>query len=139
METITKEKETTGALNAFFKSLGERDADGVIAHFSEPTFFYITKSAMLPWTGARLDRAGVKEALDQLSSAHIAGEDKFEMDHVFVDGEEAAVFGTVSRVVAMNGRRFSSPFSMRFTFQGGLITKLLMLEETRKIEDAFIM
>jgi len=139
METISKETETRNALQAFFQNLGERNTEGAIKHFSEPTFFYITKSAMLPWTGVRLDRAGVKEALEQLSNAHVPGQDKFEMDHIFVDEQDAAVFGTVSRVAAMSGRRFSSPFSMRFTFQDGLITRLLMLEETRKIEDAFIM
>jgi ketosteroid isomerase-like protein len=137
MTALTQIPETGDLLNNFFQGIGQRDGDAVAGCFAASTYFYISESPLLPWSGSRFNRDGVKQAIQLLSEAHVPGEDKFETDHVFIDGNEAAVFGTVSRQVIITGKRFSALFSMRFTFENGLITKLLMLEESRKIEEAF--
>ena len=64
-------------------------------------------------------------------------EDDFEMDHTFIDGKEAAVFGKAGRTVTETGKKFKEPFCMRFTIENGLITKFLMLEDSHQIEKAF--
>jgi ketosteroid isomerase-like protein len=59
------------------------------------------------------------------------------MDHTFIDGKEAAVFGKAGRTVTKTGKKFKEPFCMRFTIENGLITKFLMLEDSHQIEKAF--
>jgi len=73
-----------------------------------------------------------------LIAAHHTAEDDFEMDRTFIDGTEAAVFGKAGRTVKATGKKFKEPFVMRFTIINGLITKLLMLEDSHQIEKAFI-
>jgi ketosteroid isomerase-like protein len=75
--------------------------------------------------------------LQLLFDAHVEGEDELTPDHIFIDGYEAAVFGTMSRKVKMTGKRFTTTFCQRFTIKEGKITKFLMLEDTPEIEKAF--
>ncbi len=59
------------------------------------------------------------------------------MDHTFIDGTEAAVFGKAGRTVKATGKKFKEPFCMRFTVENGLITRFMMLEDSHRIENAF--
>ena len=92
----------------------------------------------MPWTGRKNGKRQVIAALQQLIAAHDTKEDDFEMDHIFIDGTEAAVFGKAGRTVKATGKKFKEPFVMRFTVKDRLITKLLMLEDSHQIEKAFI-
>ena len=91
----------------------------------------------MPWTGKKNGRKEVIWALQQLISAHNIAEDDFEMDHTFIDGKEAAVFGKAGRTAKETGKKFKEPFCMRFTIENGLITKFLMLEDSHQIEKVF--
>lgn len=139
MDTQTKSEETQEILNDFFQLVGQRDTKAIVKYFADTTDFYISKSPILGWTGRQTTPEGVGKAMQMLFDTHVPDKDKFEMDRIFIDGEEAAVFGTVSRMVYMTTKTFEAPFTMRFSFKNGLITKLLMLEDSRKIEEAFIM
>jgi ketosteroid isomerase-like protein len=138
MELSQQEQETQNTLNGFFQSIGEKDAEAVASFFAEDVDWYIAESKLMPWTGKRTKRSQVLEALHLLFDAHVDGEDQFDIDHLFVDGKEAAVFGKAGRLVKATGKRFSAQVCQRFTIENGLITKFLMLEDTHELEKAFI-
>ncbi|MCQ6958393.1 nuclear transport factor 2 family protein [Mucilaginibacter aquariorum] len=130
-------KDIQAVLNSFYQNVGEKNAEGMVALCAEQIDWYIAKSDFLPWTGKRKSKADIKEALNLLFNAHVDGEDQFEPGHIFIDGQEAAVFGFASRVAKATGKRFSTQFCQRFTIEDGKISKFLMLEDTPQVEKAF--
>ena len=138
MEKLSQQQETQQVLDGYFRNVNEKDAEGVASYFAEEIDWYIFESQLMPWTGRRTKKTEVAPLLRQLFDAHAAGEDQFEIDHLFIDGNEAAVFGMAGRRVKATGKKFSAHFCMRFTIQNGLIIRFLMLEDSHEIEKAFI-
>jgi ketosteroid isomerase-like protein len=138
MELSQQGQETQNILNGFFQSVGQKDPEAVALFFAEDVNFYIAESRYMPWTGKRSKRSEVAEALHLLFDAHEDGEDQFDIDHLFIDGQEAAVFGHAGRKVKATGKKFFAPVCQRFTIKNGLITRFLMLEDAHAIEEAFI-
>ena len=137
MQLLSKESQATQeVLDGFFQGTSQNAPEVIARYLAEDVDFYIAESPYMPWTGKKNSRNEVIVALRQLTSAHNTAEDDFEMDHIFIDGKEAAVFGKAGRTVIETGKKFKEPFCMRFTIENGLITKLLMLEDSRKIEKA---
>jgi len=138
MEQSTPSQETQQVLGGFFQGTGNNDPDAIAKYLADDIDFYIAESPYMPWTGHKKGKQEVITALKQLIAAHHTAEDDFEMDRTFIDGTEAAVFGKAGRTVKATGKKFKEPFVMRFTIINGLITKLLMLEDSHQIEKAFI-
>lgn len=137
MELSNEGLETQRVLNGFFEGSAKNDPEAIARYFADDAAFYIAESPYMPWTGKKNGRREVINALRQLIEAHHIAEDDFEMDHVFIDGTEAAVFGKAGRRVKATGKKFKEPFVMRFSVTNGLITKFLMLEDSHQIEKAF--
>jgi ketosteroid isomerase-like protein len=138
MEQTTQSQQTQQVLGGFFQGTSNNDPEAIAKYLANDIDFYIAESPYMPWTGNKKGKQEVITALKQLIAAHHTAEDDFEMDHTFIDGAEAAVFGKAGRTVKATGKKFKEPFVMRFTITGGLITKLLMLEDSHQIEKAFI-
>ena len=138
MELSTESQETQQVLNGFFEGTANNNPEAIAVFLAEDIDFYIAESPYMPWTGKKNGKQQVIIALQQLISAHNITEDDFEMDHIFIDGTEAAVFGKAGRTVKATGKKFKEPFVMRFTIKDRLITRLLMLEDSHQIEKAFI-
>src|SRR3569833_1265394 len=132
-----KQQDTQAVLNIFYLNVGDKNAEAIADLCDEGIDWYIAKSDLLPWTGKQDNKEKIAKALKLLFDAHVDGEDQFEPGHIFIDGEEAGVFGFASRVVKATGKRFSTPFCQRFTIQNGKISKFLMLEDTHQVEWAF--
>jgi ketosteroid isomerase-like protein len=137
MQLSKESQETQEVLSGFFQGTSQNDPEVIARYLAEDVDFYIAESPYMPWTGKKKSRKEVILALHQLTSAHNTVEDDFEMDHTFIDGKEAAVFGKAGRTVNETGKKFKEPFCMRFTIENGLITKFLMLEDSHQIEKAF--
>jgi ketosteroid isomerase-like protein len=137
MELSNESQETQRVLNGFFQGTAQNDPEAIAKYIADDVDFYIAESPYMPWTGRKTGKGEVLTALKQLTAAHNAAEDVFEMDHTFIDGAEAAVFGKAGRTVKATGKKFNEPFVMRFTIANGLIAKLLMLEDSHQIEKAF--
>jgi len=73
-----------------------------------------------------------------LLDAHVDGTAQFQIDHVFIDGNEAAVFDLLSKKVKSTGKSFTANVCQRFTCDNGKIKRLLMLEDAAEILKAFI-
>lgn len=138
MNSLAENEQTAAILNGFFQSVSEKDTEKAGSFFADQVEWYIPKSDLLPWTGALTIKSEVIAALQLLLDSHIDGEEQFELDHLFIDGNEAAVFGKASRVAKKTGKRFTAFICQRFSIENGKITKLLMLEDTREIEKAFV-
>ena len=137
IELSTESLETQQVLNGFFQGTAQNDVEAIAKYIADDIDFYIAESAYMPWTGKKNGKQEVITALQQLIEAHNTAEDDFEMDHTFIDGTEAAVFGKAGRTVKATGKKFKEPFVMRFTIANGLIVRLLMLEDSHQIEKAF--
>jgi ketosteroid isomerase-like protein len=137
MELSKESQQTQEVLNGFFQGTSQNDVEAIAQYIADDIDFYIAESPYMPWTGKKRGKQEVIIALGQLMDAHELAEDDFEMDHTFIDGNEAAVFGKAGRTVKATGRKFKEPFVMRFTIINGLITRLLMLEDSHQIEKAF--
>lgn len=138
METSFQGTSTQDTINKFFQAVGSLDPDLASFVFAEHVDFYIAESKLMPWTGKRTTRFEVSQALKLLFAAHVDGEERFDLDHIFIDGSQAAVFGLAGRLVKSTGKRFTARFCMRFTVENELITRFLMLEDSREIEKAFL-
>jgi len=137
MNASSDNQQTQNILNSFFQSVSDKNAAAIASLFSDNADWYIPQSDLLPWTGKLTTNSAITKALQMIFDAFVEGEDQFEPDHLFIDGNEAAVFGKVSRVVKKTGKRFTSPFCQRFKLADGKITNFLMMEDTREIEKAF--
>ena len=137
MEVSKESIETQQVLTGFFEATAQNNPLAVARYVDEDVDFYIAESPYMPWTGIKKGKKEVIEALEQLTEAHDITKDDFETDHIFIDGNEAAVFGKAGRTVKATGKKFKEHFCMRFTINNGLITKFLMLEDSHQIEKAF--
>ena len=137
MEATAPVPSTQDVINGFFQSAGRLDAAAAASFFAEAPDYYIAESPHMPWTGKRNKRAEVAVALKQLFDAHVPGDENFDIDHIFFDGQEAALFAVASRVVKDTKTRYSAKICMRFTVVDGMITRFLILEDSREIEKAF--
>jgi ketosteroid isomerase-like protein len=137
MKDSKQSQETQQVLNGFFQGTAQNDPEIIAQYIAENVDFYIAESPYMPWTGKKASKQEVVNALKQLTAAHNTAEDDFEMDHTFIDGKEAAVFGKAGRTVKATGKKFKEPFCMRFTVENGLIKRFLMLEDSHQIEKAF--
>lgn len=90
--------QTQETLNLFYRYVSEKNSKGIISMLSEDVDWCIVQSQKLPWTG-RLKKKAIAQALNLLFDAHVDGEDFLEMDHHFIDGQEAAIFGTITKKV----------------------------------------
>jgi ketosteroid isomerase-like protein len=131
-------KNTQQLIEQFLQHVGENNPEKIASSFAENIDWYIFESSYQPWTGKRSKRSELPELFNTLFSAFIPGQEKFEINKLFVDGNEAALFGSSGRVVKATGKSFDTPFCMRFTLENELITKFFMYEETRLIEKAFV-
>jgi ketosteroid isomerase-like protein len=138
MNSLVENEQTAEILNRFFESVSEKNTEKAGSFLSDNLEWYIPKSDLLLWTGSLTTRSEVVAALKLLLDSHVDGEGEFTPDHLFIDGNEAAVFGKASKVAKETGKRFTAFVCERFTIEDGKITKFLMLEDTREIEKAFI-
>ena len=132
-----QEKAATAKLiNDFFQTIASKDLVALADFCAEDIDWYIFQSPDMPWTGRRTKKADIPAVFKQIMACHVDGEEKFVVDHVFIEPNEAAVFGTAGRRVKSTGKWFEAIFCMRFTIANGLITKFTMLEDSHQIEAA---
>ncbi|ETZ20968.1 nuclear transport factor 2 family protein [Pedobacter sp. V48] len=128
---------TQDTLNQYFLYVSENNIDGIISLLADDIDWYIAKSEQLSWTGRLDNKSEIAKALQMIFDAHVEQTARFDVDHIFIDGGEAAVFGMISRQVKATGKTFTASVCQRFTITEGKITRLLMLEDASEILKAF--
>jgi uncharacterized protein len=94
-------------------------------------------SPYLPWSGRRSSRAELRELFQAIFDAYADGEERFELDHVSISGNEAAIFAKTGRKVKATGKSFYADICQRITVKDRLITRFVMFEDSYEIEKAF--
>lgn len=137
METKNINNQSQEVLNQFYEYVSKKNSKAIVDMLAEDVDWYIVKTEEFPWTGRLKAKVEIITALNLLFDAHVDGHDQLTMDHVFIDGYDAAVFGIISRKVKQTGKVFTTTFCQRFTIKRGKITKFLMLEDLPEILKAY--
>ncbi|WET82444.1 nuclear transport factor 2 family protein [Amycolatopsis sp. QT-25] len=91
----------------------------------------------VPWIRPRSTRADVADHFQTFGEHCPPAESHVSIDHIMVDGIDAAVTGTSSQVVASTGERFVMTFALHLTVEDGLITRHHMYEDSLTVAEAF--
>jgi uncharacterized protein len=137
MSEKSKEQETVDLLNDYREAAAAKDAQKMASFFAEDVDWYIFESPYLPWSGRRSKRSELPELFQAIFDAHADGEERFELDHIFVSGNEAAIFAKAGRKVKATGKSFYADICQRITVKDRLITRFVMFEDSHEIEKAF--
>ena len=120
---------TLNTVQAFFKAMDQRDLNAIVELFSEQLDWFIPGDEKLaPWLGKREDKDGVRDFFSLLWSA--TEPITAQVDHLFVDGDQAVVVGTFSTRMLTTGKVVDSLFYIDLTIEGGLITRYRLLEDS---------
>lgn len=122
-------EQTLNTVHALLSAMGQRDLESITNLFAEkPDWFIPGDERLVPWLGIRRSREEVKDFFLQLWSA--TEPLSAQIDHLFVDGNQAAVIGTFSSKMLPTGKVVDSLFHIHLTVEGDLITRYRLLEDT---------
>ncbi|GAA1027645.1 MULTISPECIES: nuclear transport factor 2 family protein [Amycolatopsis] len=126
---------TRTVVGELFARLAKADLDGLDGLFAEEVDWHIPGAAgLVPWLGRRRTPAEVADFFASVSRYVI--QELFEVDRIFVDGEESVVTGRLRSVVRATGRPVESQFAIRITVVGGRIKRYLFLEDSYAVANA---
>jgi hypothetical protein len=80
----------------------------------------------------RIARCRPKVLFQAIFDAYADGEERFELDHVFISGNEAAIFAKIGRKVKATGKSFYADICQRITVKDRLITRLVVFEDSHR-------
>ncbi|MCQ6957008.1 hypothetical protein NPE20_03530 [Mucilaginibacter sp. JC4] len=71
-----------------------------------------------------------------LFEAYLPGQESIDTDHLFIAGQQAALFTVVNRLAKETRKKYNFDICMRFSIYDCLITRFLIIEDTREIVKA---
>ncbi|MBN9739970.1 hypothetical protein DMP23_02435 [Amycolatopsis sp. A1MSW2902] len=126
---------TRAVVDELFTRLAKADLDGLDDLFAEDVDWQIPGAAhIVPWLGHRRTPAEVADFFRAMSRYVI--QELFEVEQVFVDGQEAVIAGRLRSVVRATGKPIESQFVVRITVVGGRINRYLFLEDSYAVANA---
>ncbi|MEO3977327.1 nuclear transport factor 2 family protein [Streptomyces sp. CAU 1734] len=129
-------ERTRATLMAFLGRLREGDPERIAELFAERVDWTIADNPAVPWIRPRHTRADVADHFRELAAGQRADPAGTSVDTIVVEGTAAMLSGSLAGTVISTGKRFSSPFAMRLTVHGGLITGYLVVEDSLAIAEA---
>lgn len=125
-------QDTAAIVQTFLQHLSQRRLDDLTALFGEAVDWYIPgDERRAPWLGRRSSREEVREfyrSLWQVTEPRAA-----TIDHIFIDGEHAAIAGDFSTTMLSTGKVVDSLFFIRMRIQGGRIVQYRLLEDSHAV------
>ena len=115
--------------------LGKGDIDGALDVFADPVDMAVHGSPLVPWLGRRSSHIQVVEFFSLIHN--MCTPERFEVEKIVVDGDEAVVLGEFAYLVNETGRIFESTFALRLTVSDGRVTRYHMHEDSYAIHLAF--
>lgn len=126
---------TQQTLQSFLQYLTQRDLENLAELFSDPVDWFIPgDEAKAPWLGKRSSREEVRQFY-QLLWKHTEPLSA-NIDHIFIDGEQAVISGTFSTRMLPTGKVVDSLFFIQLTVANGLITRYRLLEDSYAVSRA---
>lgn len=110
------------------------DPERVADLFAEPVDWLLSWPSELPsdvpWIRPRRTRADVADHFRALAEHHVPERNGTTVERVLVDGPDAVVVGEIVQTVRRTGVEYRSPFALRLTVEGGLITRYHIYEDS---------
>jgi ketosteroid isomerase-like protein len=126
---VKVQNTTREVVEFFFKSVTERNLEELVSLFSENVDWYVpgdeNKGA---WLGKRKGNKAVADYYELLwkNTTTITA----QLDHIFVDKDDAVITGELSTTMIATGKPFDSLFFIRMHVEHGKITKYRLLEDS---------
>ena len=108
------------------------DPERVADLFAEPVDWLLSwpQPSDVPWVRPRRTRADVADHFRTLAEHHVPERNGTTVSQVLVDGPDAVVVGEIVQTVRRTGVEYRSPFALRLTVEGGLITRYHIYEDS---------
>jgi uncharacterized protein len=126
---------TRDTVEELFARIAAGDLDGAGGLFADEVDWDIPGATeIVPWIGRR--RTGAEAAAFYATLDDHLERDVFEVERLFVDGDEAVAVGHLRSIVRAGGGLIETPFAIRITVTGGKITRYLILEDSYRVATA---
>ncbi len=126
--------ETRAAVTELMKRIAAGDPDRTADLFAEPVDWLLSwpsdRPSDVPWIRPRRTRADVADHFRTLAEHHVPERNGTTVERVLVDGPDAVVVGEIVQTVRRTGVEYRSPFALRLTVEGGLITRYHIYEDS---------
>ncbi|GHK03648.1 nuclear transport factor 2 family protein [Streptomyces sp. NPDC003753] len=128
-------RNTSQTVQEFFNRFGSGDLPGLPELFAEDADLVVAGAATVPWTGHLTGRQEVEGYFRRFVEA--VQTQRFDVERIAVDGEDAIVLGEFTHKVLSTGKPFSGPFAIRITVREGLIRRYQTFEDSYAAAIAF--
>ncbi|GLY67692.1 nuclear transport factor 2 family protein [Amycolatopsis taiwanensis] len=126
---------TRETVDALFSRIAADDFAGAGELFADEVDWDIPGATeIVPWIGRR--RTGVEAGEFYAGLDDYLERDIFEVERIFVDGDEAVAVGHLRSIVRATGGVIETPFAIRMTVTAGRITRYLILEDSYRVATA---
>ena len=123
---------TLNTVQAFLGAMGTRNLDAIVELFSEQVDWFIPGDEnQVPWVGKKRTFAEVQEFYQSLwsSTEALGAEIRFLGAH----GDTGVVTGSFQTKILKTGKIVDSLFFLEIDFEGDLIAKYRLLEDTLQV------
>ena len=133
---VTMTDPTGAIVRNLFDRIGTGASPTELAeYFHEDVDWFVPgDTAVVPWIGRKVGRAGVAEFYQQLRD--LTTPVAFTIDHILSEGTRAVVLGHLVTEVNATGRRIDSDFAFDIEVDGELIVGYRMFEDTWAVAQA---
>jgi ketosteroid isomerase-like protein len=130
--TVASSTATRTVVEAFFERLARGEPESFTALLSDEINWLVPgNAAVAPWVGPRRSRDGVADYLRRLR-ANVEPL-RAEVQHLFVDGDQAVAVGELASRMLQTGKVVESTFSAHFVVRDGLIVRYRLLEDSQAV------
>ncbi|MEU0602415.1 nuclear transport factor 2 family protein [Streptomyces sp. NPDC006393] len=128
-------RSTAETVQEFFNRFGVGDLPGLPELFAEDVDVVVAGAPLVPWTGHLVGRQEIEGYFQRFLEA--VQTQRFDVEKIAVDGEDAIVLGEFAHKVTSTGKPFTGPFAIRITVRDGLIRRYQTFEDSYAAAIAF--
>ncbi|WP_158684941.1 nuclear transport factor 2 family protein [Streptomyces sp. LaPpAH-108] len=119
----------------FWAKLQSGDREGVLAMLPDTLDWFVPGNPeLVPWAGRRTSKQEIRQFLEMLGGTMKPEVNKVEQ--VISEGPHTVVTGYFEHRCRATGKVFASPYALRLTVKGGLVTNYDIYEDTQALVDA---
>ncbi|RII13113.1 SnoaL-like domain protein [Streptomyces sp. YIM 130001] len=142
MSTATS-MNTRTAVEELLRRIGAGDPDHIAELYAERGEWKLNwpesehGRAATPWIRHRSTRADAAAHYRELAEHHVPDQVATEVERILVDGNDAVVTGEIRQAARPTGRAYRARFAMHLTFEGGLVVRHHIYEDSLAVHRAF--